>query len=66
MRSAGHARQRCPVLDMIEASERTRSGCRAAISWAIMPPIEAPTTCARSIPSASSRPIPSSAMSASE
>ena len=30
----------------IETSERTRSGCRAAIVWAIMPPIEAPTTCA--------------------
>ncbi len=30
----------------------TRSGCRSASSCAIMPPIETPTTCARSMPSA--------------
>ena len=29
---------------MIEVSERTSSGCSAASIWAIMPPIEAPTT----------------------
>src|ERR1700721_90701 len=31
-----------PVVDMIEVSERTRSGNEIATSWAIMPPIEAP------------------------
>ena len=35
-----------PVLDMIETSERTELGWRAASVWAIMPPIEAPITCA--------------------
>ena len=35
-----------PVVDMIEVSERTRCGNEIAISWAIMPPIEAPTRCA--------------------
>ena len=39
---------RPPSLDMIETSESTRSGCSMAMVWAIMPPIEAPTTCARS------------------
>jgi hypothetical protein len=58
-------RQREPVVDMIEVSVCTRSGCRAAMTWAIMPPIEAPTTCARSSPSAPIRPAPSAAMSAS-
>ncbi len=48
---------------MIEASERTRSGCSKAIVWAIMPPIEAPTTWARSTPRWSSRPTASPAMS---
>ena len=32
-----------PVVDMIEVSERTRSGKMIAISCAIMPPMEAPT-----------------------
>ena len=32
---------------MIEVSESTRSGCSIASVCAIMPPIEAPTTCAR-------------------
>ena len=50
---------------MIDTSESTRSGCRAAIVWAIMPPIDAPTMWAGSMPSSSSSPSPSSAMSAS-
>ena len=54
-----------PVVDIIEVSVSTRSGCSIAIVWAIIPPIDAPTTCARSIPSAVSRPKPSSAMSLS-
>ena len=49
MRNEGWPLQRAPVLDMIEASDSTRSGCRAAIVWAIMPPIEAPTMWAASI-----------------
>ena len=54
-----------PVVDMIEVSERTRCGNEIAISWAIMPPIDAPTRCADLMPSASIRPIVSSAMSRS-
>ena len=42
-----------------------RSGCSIAIVWAIIPPIEAPTTCAAGISSALSRPAASSAMSSS-
>ena len=52
-----------PVVDMIEVSERTRFGNDSAISCAIMPPIDAPTTCADAMPSASIRPMVSSAMS---
>ena len=54
-----------PLVDMIETSESARSGCWAATIWAIMPPIEAPTICALSMPSASSSPTASSAMSLS-
>jgi hypothetical protein len=42
-----------------------RPGCSIAIVWAIIPPIEAPTTWAPSSPSASSRPTASAAMSES-
>ncbi len=38
-------------------------GCSIATSWAIIPPIEAPTTWAASMPSASSSPVASEAMS---
>ena len=55
--------QRLPVVDMIETRERTASGCSAAKVWAIMPPIEAPTTCAGAIPSSRTRPAASPAMS---
>ena len=65
MRSDGWPLQRAPVLDMIDTSDSTRSGCSAAIVWAIMPPIEAPTTWAASISRWSSRPAASAAMSAS-
>ena len=65
MESDGCPLHRAPVLDMIDASDSTRSGCRNAIVWAIMPPIDAPAMCARSIPRQSSSPTPSSAMSAS-
>ena len=64
-RNAGWPLKRLPVVDMIETSERTRSGWRAARLWAIIPPIDAPTTWARSIPSAVSSPAASSAMSSS-
>ena len=42
---------------------RSRCGCSIAIVWTIIPPIDAPTTCARSMPRWSSRPIASAAMS---
>ena len=64
-RSAGWPFQRLPVVDMIEASDSVRCGWRAAKTWAIIPPIEAPTMCAASIPRLSSRPATSSAMSTS-
>ena len=54
---------RSPVLDMIDVSDRTRCGCSIAMVCAIMPPIDIPTTCACSIPSASSRPMASLAIS---
>ena len=54
---------RSPVVDMIEASDRTRSGHRVASSWAIMPPSEIPATWAASTPAASSTATASSAMS---
>ena len=44
---------------------RQRCGCSMAMVWAIIPPIEAPRTWARSIPMASSRPTASWAMSLS-
>ena len=56
--------ERSPVVDMIEHSERTRSGWSMASCWTIMPPIETPTTWAAAIPRASSRPAASDAMSA--
>ena len=40
----------------------TRSGCSTPMICAITPPIDAPTTCARSMPSASSTSIASSAI----
>ena len=64
-RIAGWPLQRLPVEDMIEANESTRSGCLAASSWPTIPPIDAPTTCALSMPSSSSSAAASSAMSAS-
>ncbi|HVC99894.1 MAG TPA: hypothetical protein VNG93_01950 [Candidatus Dormibacteraeota bacterium] len=52
-----------PRLDITMLSVSTFSGCSTATSWAIMPPIEAPATCAARIPSASRRPAASPAMS---
>ena len=63
--SAGWPFQHPPVLDMIETSESVRCGERIASVWAIMPPIDAPTMCALSIPRWSSTPTLSPAMSAS-
>ena len=50
---------------MIETIERTRSGYSIAIVWTIIPPIEAPTRWADSIPRWSISPIVSRAMSRS-
>jgi hypothetical protein len=44
-------------------SDRSRSGSASASSWAIIPPIEIPTTCALSSPSSSIKPAASSAIS---
>ncbi len=49
-------KSRRPVVDMIETTLFTLSGWLIATSCAIIPPIEAPTTWARAIPSASSEP----------
>ena len=51
------------MLDMIEVNDRTRLGCSIAAVWAIIAPIDAPTKCALSRPSASSSPTVSPAMS---
>ena len=51
--------------DMIEIRLFTRSGCSAATIWAIMPPIDAPTTWAAPIPSPSISPTVSRAISLS-
>ena len=52
-----------PVVDMIEMRLLVIDGWLIATNCAIMPPIEAPATCARSIPSAARRPAASAAMS---
>ncbi len=52
-------------VDMIEVSVRTRDGCAMASAWAIIPPSEAPATCAAGEPSASITASASSAMSSS-
>ena len=46
------------------SGDRTRGGCPAATVCAIIPPIDTPTRCASSMPSASSSPTVSAAMSA--
>ena len=40
---------RRPVVDMIDVSDRTRSRWSMARVWPIMPPIDTPTTWARSM-----------------
>ena len=55
--------QRLPVLDMIEVSDRTSSGCSAASTWPIIPPIDAPTMWAGAMSRPSIRAAASSAMS---
>ncbi len=52
-----------PVVLMIDVKLVQRPGWSIAICWPIMPPIDAPTMCARPIPSASSRPTASAAIS---
>ena len=56
-------RRGSPVVDMIDVSVSTRSGCSIAIVWTIIPPIDAPTTWAARCRGASSRPTASAAMS---
>jgi hypothetical protein len=54
-----------PVRDIADVSESSRSGCSIARRWTIIPPIDSPSTCARSAPTASSAAIASPAMSVS-
>ncbi len=48
-RHRGSADSGLPELDMISPSDASRSGLLPASTWAIMPPIDAPTTWARSM-----------------
>ena len=64
--SDGPGRRRAPLLVIIRVRLFTRGACAAARCCAIMPPIEAPQTWARAMPSASRTPTLSAAMSASE
>ena len=52
-----------PVVEKMEVSDSTRCGACAATFWAIMPPMDMPSTCACSAPRWSSRAITSLAMS---
>jgi hypothetical protein len=52
-----------PEDDITDVIESSRSGCSMAIVCTIIPPIDRPITCARSMPSASSTAMPSAAMS---
>ena len=61
----GRGRPRRPDVAMMEAMVAIFSGCRIANVCAMAPPLELPTIWAFSIPSASSRPAASSAMSSS-
>ena len=47
----GAPTDRSPVVDMMEQAERKRSGWWMTSAWVIMPPMETPTTWARSMPS---------------
>lgn len=59
----GPGRPRAPLELMMLTRLATRSGASAARCCAIMPPIEAPMTCACLMPNASSTPSESRAMS---
>ncbi|MNT38208.1 hypothetical protein D3C72_1743930 [compost metagenome] len=61
----GPGRPRAPLELMMLTRLAVRPGAVAAMRCAIMPPIEAPTMWARAMPSASSTPSESSAMSCS-
>ena len=63
-RAAAAGRWRAPEVVMISVRLLTRCGCLAAMCCAIMPPIDAPQMCACAMPSASSTPSASAAMSA--
>ena len=62
LRAAPAASSGSPVVDMIDVKDLMTSGCLIATVCAIMPPIEAPHTCAESRPSPRMRPTVSSAM----
>lgn len=61
--SLGERRGSGPGVVLMSVKERTRSGYPKAAVWQIMPPIDTPTRWAASMPTASSTPIASPAMS---
>ena len=63
--ASGGVAARPPAEVAPSTSASTRSGYRSASSWAIIPPIEIPYTCARAIPAASSTETASAAIPAS-
>ena len=64
-RNDGPGSRRAPLDVIISVRLLTRGAWRTASCCATMPPIDAPHTCALAMPSVSSRPAVSSAMSAS-
>ena len=64
-RRSGGVAARPPAEVAPSTSASTRSGYRSASSWAIIPPIEIPYTCARAMPAASSTETASAAIPAS-
>ncbi len=59
----GAPTKRSPVVDMMEQAVANRAGWWITRAWVIMPPMEAPTTCARSMPRWARSAAASSAMS---
>ena len=59
----GAPTRRSPVVDMIEHAVLNSSGWWITSAWVIMPPMDAPMTWARPIPSSPSSAAASSAMS---
>ena len=54
--AVGWPTSRSPVVDMIDTTERTTWGCSIAMVCTIIPPMDAPTTCAGAMPSTACAP----------